>query len=341
MGKAGRIACIFTPYVVSVAALVAIIFVGLGSTKSGSGTLDNLYFFRADLSNLTSSGGSSLADALASDLGDLANLGSDSFEVALAKSKAEGNIRDFYDIGLLGYCSGNKTSSGSFEVDYCSEPKAEFAFDPVTVWKLNTSSSDSDSILPSNLKKAIDTYKTVSKWMFIAYAIAFGATIVELLVGLFAICSRLGSLFTSIFAGIAFFFTIASSITATALFAALTGTFNSALKQYGMHGSMGKNIYVATWIATAFAFGGSLFWLLSSCCCSGRSPYHGDRRRGRGISAEKAPYTYERVGSPYGGVQPTTPYMHQQAPHDVPMDTFHQSNNYQQRQNAYEPFRHV
>jgi hypothetical protein len=285
---------------------------------------------------LTTAGGSSLLDTLSSDLGDLSNLGSDDFEAALALAKSNNDVRDFYDIGLMGYCAGNKTSSGSYEVDYCSKPKAQFWFDPVSVWKLNSTTSDTEDILPSNLKKAINTYKTVSKWMFIAYAIALIATIVELVVGLFAICSRLGSLATSLVSGVAFFFTIAASITATAMFAVLTGAFDSALKQYGMHGSMGKNIYVATWIASAFAFGASLFWLLSSCCCSGRSPYHGDRRRGRAaVTAEKAPYTYERVGSPYGAtpgdIPPVAPYTQHQ---NVPMETYN-------RQNAYEPFRHV
>jgi hypothetical protein len=285
---------------------------------------------------LTTAGGSSLLDTLSSDLGDLSNLGSDDFEAALALAKSNNDVRDFYDIGLMGYCAGNKTSSGSYEVDYCSKPKAQFWFDPVSVWKLNSTTSDTEDILPSNLKKAINTYKTVSKWMFIAYAIALIATIVELVVGLCAICSRLGSLATSLVSGVAFFFTIAASITATAMFAVLTGAFDSALKQYGMHGSMGKNIYVATWIASAFAFGASLFWLLSSCCCSGRSPYHGDRRRGRSaVTAEKAPYTYERVGSPYGAnpgdIPPVAPYTQHQ---NVPMETYN-------RQNAYEPFRHV
>lgn len=46
MGKAGRIACIFTPYVLTAASLVCLIFVGLGSTNSNSSTLNNIYFFR-------------------------------------------------------------------------------------------------------------------------------------------------------------------------------------------------------------------------------------------------------------------------------------------------------
>lgn len=46
MGKAGRVACIFTPYVLTIASLICIIFVGLGCTKSSSNTLNDLYFMR-------------------------------------------------------------------------------------------------------------------------------------------------------------------------------------------------------------------------------------------------------------------------------------------------------
>lgn len=337
MTSIGRIACLAFPYAATVGALISLIFVGIGCTNSKSSTENDLYFFRADLSNLTSAGGSSLADQAASALSDLTNLGSSSLEAALAEAIAADKIRDFYDVGLWGYCAGNKTSSGDYKVDYCSKAKAEFYFDPVEVWGLNSTSAASsvEDILPTNLQKALNTYKAVSKWMFIAYIVAFAATALELIVGLLAICSRLGSLVCSIISGVAFFFTVAASITATVMFAVFLGTFNSALKQYGMHGSMGKNIYVATWIATAFALAGTFFWLFSSCCCAARSPYHGDRRsRGR-VMAEKAPYNYERVSSPYAGhggapAGPAAPYTQQ---HNVPMQTF--------RQDAYEPFRHV
>lgn len=46
MGKAGRVACIFTPYVLTIASLICIILVGLGCTKASSSTLNNLYFIR-------------------------------------------------------------------------------------------------------------------------------------------------------------------------------------------------------------------------------------------------------------------------------------------------------
>lgn len=299
---------------------------------------------QADLSNLTSTSDGSVASQLVH-LADQATGGSDQqFANALEQAEKDLNLHDFYNIGLWNYCSGNKTADGDYQVTYCSPRKAEFWFNPVEVWKLNN--TDVENLLPDNLQKGLDTYKSVSKWMFIAYAVAFISTIVELVVGLTAICSRLGSLITSLVSGVrltltntedccadelqvSLLFTVAASVTATALFTVLTGTFNTALKQYGVHGSMGSRIYVVTWIAVAFSIGSSLFWLLSSCCCSGRSPYHGDRS-GRRVTAEKAPYTYERVGNPYTGAS-AAPAYHPGNP--VPMQDF--------RQHAYEPFRHV
>ena len=49
MGKAGRIACISLPYLLTIGALVPLILVYLGGTNSGSSTLNSLYFFRVSL----------------------------------------------------------------------------------------------------------------------------------------------------------------------------------------------------------------------------------------------------------------------------------------------------
>ncbi|KAL1966352.1 hypothetical protein VTN77DRAFT_4494 [Rasamsonia byssochlamydoides] len=326
MGTAGRIACIFTPYVLSLGALICIIFVGLGSTNANSSTLNDLYFFRADLSNLTNTSDSTIANALVN-LADQHS--SQQLANALEQAEKDLDLQDFYDIGLWNYCSGNKTSNGDFQVTYCAPRQAEYWFNPVAVWKLNNTGVE--DLLPDNLQKALNTYESVSKWMFIAYAVAFISTLVELVVGLTAICSRLGSLVTSLVSGVSLLFTVAASVTSTALFVVLTGTFNTALKQYGLHGSMGPRIYAVTWLAVAFSLGSSLFWLLSSCCCSARSPYHGDRR-GRRVTAEKAPYTYERVASPYMGATSPAPAYH--PGNNVPMQNV-------RRDVAYEPFRHV
>lgn len=96
---------------------------------------------------------------------------------------------------------------------------------------------------------------------------------------------------------------------------------------------MGKNIFVTTWLATAFALAASLFWVISTCCCSGRSPYNHSKRHKGGVTAEKAPYTYEPLGpnGPSGTQAPYGPYTHDTS-YPPPPPT---------HGNAYEPFRHV
>jgi hypothetical protein len=54
---------------------------------------------------------------------------------------------------------------------------------------------------------------------------------------------------------------------------------------------MGRQMLSVVWLAVAFGLASGLFWLLSVCCCSGKSAH-------KKVSVEKTPYTYERVASP-------------------------------------------
>ncbi|KAL4871406.1 hypothetical protein BDV12DRAFT_164238 [Aspergillus spectabilis] len=328
MGKGGRIVCIVTPYLLTIAALVCLIIVGLGSTDNGTDSLRDLYFFRADLRDIN---GSQPIQSSVSDVLDDLNISVDDGDIGAALDEVQKyfNIPDFYNIGLLGYCEGNVTSNNNYRVSNCSSPKAEFWFDPVDVWNLKTLGLQ--NALPDDVQDALNVYKNVSKWMFVAYVIAFAATALELLLGITAIFSRWGSCVTTLIAIAAFLFTAAASATSTAMFAVVSGVFNDKIKPYGIEGHMGRNIYVATWLATAFSLAAALFWAISSCCCSGRSPYNHRHGRNRGgVTAEKAPYSYEAIGGGYAhSPQPpfnTTAAQYPSAP---------------QRTTSYEPFRHV
>lgn len=46
MGKAGRVACIGLPYLLTIGSLVALIFAGIGSTDADSSTINKIYFMR-------------------------------------------------------------------------------------------------------------------------------------------------------------------------------------------------------------------------------------------------------------------------------------------------------
>lgn len=247
----------------------------------------------------------------------------------------DSTIADFYDIGLWGYCQGNVTDSKT-TVTSCTNPKAEYYFNPSSV--LGVSESELEEELGSGVKKIMKVYKAVSKWMFIAYLVAFIATCAQILVGIFAICSRWGSCVTTIVSIVSFLFTLAASLTSTILFSIAKGSLGTAMKAYGIEVSMGKNIYAATWLAVVFSLGGTLFWMFSTCCCSGRSPYgHKQRHNRDSITAEKAPYTYEPIGAahpPYGSQAQAYGQNTSYPPHnDIPMT--------HQNPNSYEPYRHV
>ena len=102
---------------------------------------------------------------------------------------------------------------------------------------------------------------------------------------------------------LAFFFTLAASLIATILFAALKTAFNNVFKAYGIEGSLGLPMFRTTWLAVLFSGVAAFFWFFSICCCSGRSPYKGRGGDQKRVKVEKTPYTYERVGSPYLGPQ--------------------------------------
>ncbi|KKZ63085.1 hypothetical protein EMCG_02586 [[Emmonsia] crescens] len=326
MGKGGRIACIFTPYLLTIGALVCLILVGLGVTKP-SAPLNSLYFVKADLSDVDVD-----SNGVPEELFPFTN--------GLQQADGKGNLHDFYLIGLWNHCYGENVD-GKDKIIKCTDRKAKYWFNPVAVWGLDEvdDNDKGDKFLPGSLDKSLSAYKKVAGWMFIAFVVALVATCVELLVGVAAVFSRWGSLAVTMVSAVSSIFIFASAITATAMYAALTAAVNTSLKSYNINASLGKNMFVTLWLGVAFSFAAGTFWLFSVCCCSGRSPYNhnnkGSNSGGRkgGVTAEKTPYTYERVSDPYGGAAATTPFMPAAAGSGQPAG----ANG---KDMAYEPFRH-
>lgn len=240
-------------------------------------------------------------------------------------------MKDFYTIYLRSYCSWN----GNDTYANCTDPKAYFWFNPIKVWGLNDTGVPVDDYLPKSFRDGLDAYHDASKAIFYLYVGALSAASITLLVGISAIFSRWGSFFTTFCASAMSLLIIAASITTTAVYLILKAALNETLKKdYGIKSTVGTSSLALTWIGTAFAVGAGFFWTLSVCCCSGRSPYNPGSREARRTRAEKTPYTYERVGSPYMG-----PSDHQ----SVPLNTLGPSGFAPQRPahmgSAYEPFR--
>ncbi|KAL7796136.1 SUR7/PalI family domain-containing protein [Trichoderma ceciliae] len=315
MGKAGRIACIAVPYLWTIGTLVAIIFVGICSTDSDSSVLNRLFFMRADLSNVTAVEATRFGDQLLNLTSAAMSNATEELAAALEEAEKDSELRDFYNIGLFGYCSGEK-HGGDYVVDFCSKPKGSFWFNPLEVWHLNISAVP--DLIPSHLQSELKTYQKVSHWMFVAYVLGFASTVIQLLIGISAIFSQIGSLLTTIISVIATVFILAANITSTALFVTLAGVFNSSLKAYGVSAQLGGNILAASWIALAFSLASSLLWLFSSCCCSGRDESRRSFPEGK---YEKVDFVKDALSSHHGH---TT----------APAPTLASTNT------AYEPYRH-
>ncbi|KAI9848931.1 MAG: hypothetical protein M1838_000311 [Thelocarpon superellum] len=338
MGKAGRFACILTPMLLTLASLICILLVGLGGTNQSNNTLNNFYFLKTDTRNFKANATLNLIPDTNLDnniLGDVLQNGEDNI-----------NLKDFYTVSLWNYCNGTVEADNSSHVDACGKPVGSFYFNFVDVWGLNNSIAGEN--FPKELQSGLNTYAAVSKWMYIAYVIAFVATVVELVVGFFAIFSRWGSLATTLASSVSSVFVLAASATATGLFATLMGTINSVFKDLGIVPSLGKSMFITTWLAVAFSWAAGLFWLFSVCCCAAhsRNPRQGGVRNRDSMEKPLQPYGYERVGSPYMGhgssfAAPTTSASG--APQlGVPLQQMPYGQQYQQQQaTGYEPFRHT
>ncbi|KAI9807848.1 MAG: hypothetical protein M1825_005153 [Sarcosagium campestre] len=316
MGKAGRVACIITPMLLTFASLVCLLLVELGGTNQGSAPLSSLYFLKVDPSGI-SDGKLDLPDLIPNTKVDNNLIGS-ALKDILKNGTDKVEIDHVYTVSLWNYCYGD-IKKNNYEVKKCMRPYSGFWFNPIKAFGLEDLAPVSS--YPKEVRDGLNVIKNVSKWMFAAYAIAFFVTLAELVCGFFAIFSRWGSFVTSILSGISTFATIAAAGTATGLYATLMGTINASLGKTGVKASLGRNMMTTTWLAVAFSIAAGLFWVISICCCSGRSGH-------KKVKVEKTPYTYERVASPYlGPASGPSPA--------VPMQQYNTGHKSQ----AYEPYR--
>jgi len=343
MGKAGRFACILTPMVLSIISLSLLVVVLLGGRNANDSNLTSIYYVKADLTKFKGNvtGGSEIASIL-NKLGVDAN---SDLTKALVSSVTTSKLDDVYYIYPWNYCSGNiahnSTNNGTQSLK-CSKPVARYWFNPIEVWGLNGTLAQ--DVVPKGIDGALKAYKGGASWMFIAYAVAFFTTIVSIIFGAFAVCSRVGSCFTSFVASAAALFTFLAALTSTILFTVLVGAMNTTLKPYNIHLSLGTKMMTLDWLAVAFSIGATLFWTISICCCSGRSDHS---RKNRGSKHTDSSFGNvagfgSRGYQPLGEQHPAPPYGTPATHGNVEMQDFsHASGPYKGRETAYEPFRHV
>ncbi|KAF2741287.1 integral membrane protein-like protein [Polyplosphaeria fusca] len=284
MGKAGRFACIIVPMALTIASFICLIIVFCGQIKKDVSLSNDLYFFKAVTKDFVDDPDHAI---------DEANKYFDNELLQALQGKASTkDLKDFYTVGVFNFCEGDIDDKNKETFTYCSKPKANFWFNPMEVWQLSNTSVQ--QLFPDDMKNVLDTYHKVGRWMYAAFVIVFFLTIAEFLVGLAAICSRWGSLVTTIVSTAQTVFFLAAAITTTALYGSLVGVFESVLRPYKIKTSLGGRMMAVLWLGVAFAVASGFFWLISVCCCSGKSSH-------KKVVVEKTPYTYERVASPYLG----------------------------------------
>jgi hypothetical protein len=282
-----------------------------------------------DLANKIQTGGKDalnnlVQDAKASGTQAVDNLG------ATITAKDLG-LAENYRVSMWGYCSwtdGKRT---------CTQPQFDWATKEFNEsdYESFTSLSGQKLSLPEEIRGSLKAFRHVSKWTQIVYIIALVSTAVELVFGIFAICSRIGSCCTSIVCAIATTAIIAASILATVQASVVVGAVKTSAKAYNIDGSLSTKFLAFTWAAVAFSLGAGLFWLFTTCCCgsdskSSKGKGGWGKRSSHNDSEKLIPGTsrgYQRVGDDH-----STAYHGQSG---MPLQSVQPH-----RSGAYEPYSH-
>lgn len=290
--RAGRFVCVALPILLTIGAIVALMI----GTLSGVAH-NRLYIFSADLSEL-SLDEKDLQDIVADyvpgvdNLPDISNLASRDIEAREITASNLG-LGKRYDVTLWGYCkvdTDGKKECKKPEFDWASKNLNKDIIDDLGV-------GDMKIELPDEIESAIKVFSKVTKYTEIAFIVALVALALELIVGIFANCTRVISCLTWLIAIIAIILTLASCALATAMGAVVTGAIEATAKTYGARATINTNYLACIWIGAAFAIAASLFWLFTLCCCK---PEHG-RHRNRGGDGEKLlPQSYTGGYAPVG-----------------------------------------
>ena len=261
----GRFICVGMPFALTGCSLVCILIVMLaGVTNNG------LYMFSVDTKGLSipvidlsslerrsqhidlnsagiagaiTSGGSSLQgdNVTAADLG----------------------LFDSYTISLWNYCYyvGTTKTCMPARFDWAANATA------LTTNLTNIANANGANFTDSTLTNAVKTFGIVVKWTEIIYIIAGLLAVTELMVGIFAFRSRIGSCCTFIVSG---FFTAA--IIAAAALSTFTSTVvvgpAKALEKYSVSAAYNTSFLAISWLAVVFPLVAGLLWLFSIFCCA-------------------------------------------------------------------------
>ncbi|KAK4165793.1 SUR7/PalI family-domain-containing protein [Cladorrhinum sp. PSN259] len=347
MANFGRFVCVLLPFLLTLAALVAMLIAGLAGVADKS-----LYMFQVNTTDLSIDPLKALdivskatdGKVKLPDVKGLINRDAPAAVVIETRQDSKSSnitaedlgLYDLYDISVWGYCYTPKNGSRA-----CT--KAEFNWATKT---LNTTTGDLNSLLtstgqnvtlPKEITDAVNVFNTASRWTQIVFIIAYLALAVELFLGLFANCSRIFSCLVWIIAALAAVATGCAAGLATATSVIVVGAVEASAKIYGVRADFNRRFLATVWIGAAFAMAAAFFWLFTICCCA---PDHSSRKKRTRHGSDEGEKligggsaAYQRIGEPNQGYQGYA----QQYPKAYPQ----QSYSGQGREAAYEPYSHA
>ncbi|KAG6026854.1 hypothetical protein E4U41_001149 [Claviceps citrina] len=248
----GRFLCVSLPLILTVASLAALLI----ATLSGV-THNRLWMFQLDTRNLSISP----ADAahLAGKMGvSVRDIKIDNI------TAADLNLANTYEVDLWGYCA-----TGSDGKRQCTKAKFDWAAKTLNTSFIDTLNSTTgvQIELPREIKKALNTFRTVSKWTQVAFVVALLALASQVVIGIFANCSRAVSCLIWLMSSVTAILVGVAAGLSTAMASVVVGAVEGSAKYYGVKGQVGNGFLTTVWTATAFAIVSGFFWIFTVCCC--------------------------------------------------------------------------
>ncbi|KAK4139733.1 SUR7/PalI family-domain-containing protein [Dichotomopilus funicola] len=287
MANFGRFVCVLVPFLLTLAALAAMLVAGLAGIADKS-----LYMFRVNVTDLQLSQNSVSSILKGEGLPDITNVDLSGLGITKRQVQAGSTnitakdlgLYDIYDVNVWNFCY--TAENGTHD---CTGSRFDWAANELNLtdgrdYSLVTPNGFNVT-MPKEITDAVRAFVNVSKWTQVVFIIAYVALGVELLFGLFANCSRAFSCVTWLVAGFAVIATGAAAGLATATSVIIVGAVEASAEIYGVHGSLNTRFLAAIWLAVAFALAAGLFWMFTICCC--KPDHHSRSHRNRGAESEK------------------------------------------------------
>jgi hypothetical protein len=213
------------------------------------------YFFKLNLTNIipASANDIQLVNSLARSLG----------------------LHDFYQVGLWNFCEGYNDEG----ITNCSPTQTLYWFNPIEIL-LNELLAGATIALPAEINNILNLIKIASHIMFGFFLTGVCMNLVNIFLAPIVLYSRWWSFPFAIWTFISALLTTTATIIATVMFVIFKNVITS---QQGLNigASLGTDMFVFMWIATAFSIFGLLIHFCLSCCCASRRDVKTGRRKGR------------------------------------------------------------